>query len=365
MAYLNDIKLVSYLANNPEMAMTHDGRPYSNIKVRLVQKTKTGEERSDYLTVTCFDYDAEIVVRDAKQGDLIMVVGHVAQHRWEKDGNRKSKVIVVADHVSILAKGNGTVPPPSLEDVRNSDLCINEDGIVSWVTGIIYTGDKQNANGFRYGSRYPQPKGDGTWSVPAVKGDPGVQKWAQERGMAAKKGMYVEKNPSINGNLIYIENERVKNLAQGIYPDNLKPYRGYVRMPDGKRVKVENYLNIIASQDRTLMALPETERQAVIALAGKVKGIHLQYERYFPEYRQRMQDMEQQRQQQQAQAVAQDKATQGTDGNHDSGDRTDVSDPIGSSKGKGELNEPAPIAGANPDEWYQDEDGKWLRRKSQ
>ena len=51
MAYLNDIKLVSYLANNPEMAMTHDGRPYSNIKVRLVQKTKTGEERSDYLTV--------------------------------------------------------------------------------------------------------------------------------------------------------------------------------------------------------------------------------------------------------------------------------------------------------------------------
>ena len=101
------------------------------------------------------------------------------------------------------------------------------------------------------------------------------------------------------------------------------------------------------------MALPETEGRQSLRLPGKVKGIHLQYERYFPEYRQRMQDMEQQRQQQQAQAVAQDKATQGTDGNHDSGDRTDASDPIGRfQRGKGELNEPAPIAGANPDEWY-------------
>lgn len=60
------------------------------------------EERGNFLDVTLFGAQAESLAPILKKGIRISVDGRLRYSSWEKDGQRRSKVEVVAQRVNIL-----------------------------------------------------------------------------------------------------------------------------------------------------------------------------------------------------------------------------------------------------------------------
>ncbi|MCQ2577118.1 MAG: single-stranded DNA-binding protein [Treponema sp.] len=59
---------------------------------------ETSEEVS-YFDVDCYGRLAEVCKEQCKKGRGVRVVGRIKQDRWEKDGRKESKVVVVAEHI--------------------------------------------------------------------------------------------------------------------------------------------------------------------------------------------------------------------------------------------------------------------------
>lgn len=58
-------------------------------------------DKVSFLDVEAWGKTAEIVEQYAGKGKLITVVGRLEQQRWEKDGQKRSKVLVVANTVEL------------------------------------------------------------------------------------------------------------------------------------------------------------------------------------------------------------------------------------------------------------------------
>lgn len=366
MAYLNDIKIISYLANKPEVALTKTGRPYSNISVRLLHKNIRGEHVVDWLNVTCFDYDAELVVRDCAIGDLLLIVGYLALHHWEKNNQPVSRVLVMANHVSLLAKGNGLLPPPSLEDMQSADPLAMDDGAQPWVSGIVpqANGNVRNQN---YSASYPQPMPDGTWQMPQGQVNPETKQWLQNKGMVNYPKQHIASpsrtmpaqavptnNPQQTG---WICDPVLKRKVEAIIPENLSGWRDTVKLPTGKRIPKRNYENLVQSQEKILMKMPVEERQNVLTLAAQYRGIKIPLEKYIPSTDAPARpptDREE------SNRMASNLSESEIDGSMS----TNESESQNNAATTKATPPAAPIAGADPNEWYQDKDGQWLRQES-
>jgi len=366
MAYLNDIKIISYLANKPEIALTQSGRPYSNILVRLLHKTIRGEHVTDWLYVTGFDYDAELVVRDCAIGDLLLIVGYLALHHWEKNNQQVSKVLVMANHISLLAKGNGALPPPSLEDMQYADPLAMDDGALPWVSGrVTHPGSGVRAQ--NYAASYPQPMSDGTWKMPQGQVNPETKLWLQNKGMVNYPKQHLATLPkTTNSQGVPTNNPRqtewicdpvIKRKVEAIIPENLKDWRDTVKLPGGKRIPKRNYENLVQAQEKTLMRMPVEERKNVLTLAAQYRGIRISLEKYIiPENSPCISTNNTAQPNTDAQKLS-------AVSNHASLD-TKTSETQKNATTSQATRIAIPVAGADPNEWYQDKDGQWLRRES-
>lgn len=83
------------------------------------ESRKKGEEWVDetsFFDVTVWGKPAENLKQKIRKGLLIDVSGRLKQDRWEKDGQKKSKIYINADSVQILEKtekAQGTAPAES------------------------------------------------------------------------------------------------------------------------------------------------------------------------------------------------------------------------------------------------------------
>ena len=63
-------------------------------------------EKVSFLDVEAWGKTAEVVEAYAGKGKLVTVTGRLEQQRWEKDGQKRSRVIVVARDVELDPKGS-------------------------------------------------------------------------------------------------------------------------------------------------------------------------------------------------------------------------------------------------------------------
>ena len=73
---------------------------------RSVKKGDKWEDEVSYIDVTIWGKTAENLKSNLVKGKQICVCGYLKQDRWEKDGQKQSRLNVVADSVQLLGGGN-------------------------------------------------------------------------------------------------------------------------------------------------------------------------------------------------------------------------------------------------------------------
>ena len=91
-----DEKSFGYVAN---------GQARANISIAVNRSKKQGDQWVDevnYFDVTIWGKTAENLKPYLTKGTQIAIDGHLKQDRWEKDGQKFSRVSIVADNVQLL-----------------------------------------------------------------------------------------------------------------------------------------------------------------------------------------------------------------------------------------------------------------------
>lgn len=106
---INSVAISGNLTRDAELRMTAGGAPVLGFGVavndrRRNPKTGEWEDVPNYIDCILFGKYAESMQPYLVKGAKVAVSGRLRYSSWEKDGQRRSKLEVVADHVETLAQ---------------------------------------------------------------------------------------------------------------------------------------------------------------------------------------------------------------------------------------------------------------------
>ncbi|MDH4099234.1 MAG: single-stranded DNA-binding protein [Nitrospirota bacterium] len=111
MASFNKVILLGNLTRDPEVRFTPTGTAVASFAIAVNRRYKQGDEFRDevsYIDIVVFGKQAENCGQYVGKGDSVLVDGRLQQRRWETDdGQKRSKVEVVADNVTFMPKRQG------------------------------------------------------------------------------------------------------------------------------------------------------------------------------------------------------------------------------------------------------------------
>ena len=102
---LNQTVLVGRLTSNPEVNELESGKKVTNITLAIPRNYKNadGVYETDFIKCTLQNGIAENTAEYCKKGDIIGVKGRVETDTYEKDGERKNSMVIVAEKVTFLS----------------------------------------------------------------------------------------------------------------------------------------------------------------------------------------------------------------------------------------------------------------------
>ena len=145
---INQVILMGNLTRDPELRTTPSGQSVCSFSL-AVNRSWQGQDGSqqdavDYFDVTAWGKLGELVNQYLSKGRKCLVQGRLSQRSWEQDGQKRSKVEVVANDVTFLdgggnAGGDGGSAPhsstprkssrsdePAVEDIDDKPIDLSE-----------------------------------------------------------------------------------------------------------------------------------------------------------------------------------------------------------------------------------------------
>ena len=116
MADLNKVILIgrtTHEIDERSFGYTTGGTARLNISIAVNRREKRNGEWADrvsYFDVTIWGKTAENIKSYLHKGKQVAVEGYLDQQRWEKDGQKYSKVCIIADNVQLLGGKNEGAP---------------------------------------------------------------------------------------------------------------------------------------------------------------------------------------------------------------------------------------------------------------
>lgn len=109
---VNQVVLMGNLTRDPELRQTPSGQSVVSFSLALNRsyKDQSGEwvEATDYIDVSAWGPLAERVAQYMTKGRRALVQGRLQSRSWEQDGQKRSKVDVLASDVTFLdGRGEG------------------------------------------------------------------------------------------------------------------------------------------------------------------------------------------------------------------------------------------------------------------
>lgn len=109
---VNQVILLGNLTRDPELRQTPSGQSVCSFSLALnrAYKNQSGEwqEATDYIDIVCWGPLAERVSQYLSKGRRCLVQGRLQSRSWEQDGQKRSKVEVLANDVTFLdGRGEG------------------------------------------------------------------------------------------------------------------------------------------------------------------------------------------------------------------------------------------------------------------
>lgn len=97
---LNKAILMGRLTRDPELRYTDAQIPVVNFTLAVERDYKQGEERqADFIPITAWRGTAEFISRNFTKGQLVAVTGKIQVRSYEKSGEKRMAVNVIADEV--------------------------------------------------------------------------------------------------------------------------------------------------------------------------------------------------------------------------------------------------------------------------
>ena len=110
MASYNRVVLVGNLTRDPEVRYIPSGTAVCDIGLAVNDRVKRGEQWVDettFVDITLWARTAEIANEYLSKGSSVLIEGRLKLDTWEKDGQKRSKLKVVADKMQMLGGRGG------------------------------------------------------------------------------------------------------------------------------------------------------------------------------------------------------------------------------------------------------------------
>lgn len=117
MSNLNIVTLGGRLSRDPELRTTSGGTAVVNFTIKQTEKYND-EQRTHFFDIVMFGKMAEVVNEYFHKDKAIIVTGRIQQERWEKDGEKRSKLSILAREFNF---------PPRDFDGENSTTTASAD----------------------------------------------------------------------------------------------------------------------------------------------------------------------------------------------------------------------------------------------
>ena len=111
---INRVNISGNLTRDPEMRHTASGMQVLSFGMAVNDRAKdaNGEwvDRPNFIDCTMFGARAEAVSRYISKGSKVAVEGKLRWSQWEKDGQKRSKLEVIAEELEFMSRQDGGQP---------------------------------------------------------------------------------------------------------------------------------------------------------------------------------------------------------------------------------------------------------------
>ena len=115
----NQVTIAGRLGRDPELRYIPSGTAVCDIAVAVSDKVKKGDEwveKTCWVDVTLWSRTAEIANEYLKKGSVVLISGRLEQETWQdKEGNKRSKLKIVASTMQMGSKSDRQSQPESRE----------------------------------------------------------------------------------------------------------------------------------------------------------------------------------------------------------------------------------------------------------
>jgi single-strand DNA-binding protein len=111
MASFNRVILVGNLTRDPELRYIPSGTAVSDIGLAVNDRIKRNDQWVDepvFVDITLWGRTAEIANEYLSKGSPVLIEGRLKFDRWEKDGQKHSKLRVVGERLQMLGAREGS-----------------------------------------------------------------------------------------------------------------------------------------------------------------------------------------------------------------------------------------------------------------
>jgi single-strand DNA-binding protein len=105
MASYNHVILLGNVTRDIEVKYLQSGTAVCDMGMAINERVKRGDDYVDepvFVDVTLFGKQAEVAGEYLAKGAPVLIAGRLKYEQWEKDGQKRSKLKVVADKLQML-----------------------------------------------------------------------------------------------------------------------------------------------------------------------------------------------------------------------------------------------------------------------
>lgn len=130
---INRVNISGNITRDPELRVTAGGMGVLGFGVavndrRKNQQTGQWEDVPNYIDCVMFGARAESLSRILEKGMKVAVEGKLRWSQWEKDGQKRSKIEVVAEEVELMQmRGDGEYGKHRSAQTKSADSVYDED----------------------------------------------------------------------------------------------------------------------------------------------------------------------------------------------------------------------------------------------
>ena len=132
---MNQVQILGTITRDIELQYSTSGTAIAKVGIAVNKRyTSNGEKKEEvsYFNCVAFSVTGENINKYFQKGSRILISGELKEDRWEKDGQKHSRVSIIIDKFDFIDKNNSSPQPkqaPKVEVVygkQENKLLTNE-----------------------------------------------------------------------------------------------------------------------------------------------------------------------------------------------------------------------------------------------